>query len=288
MAVRKTSTRRTAKKPPLKSAKGAGNRMPVSAAFRIFLLIVIIIAFFMLLPIIKNLRLNAKATETEQQQEQVTDNKEQGTGEDERKAREEGKDSNIKEQVEVAGSKERDKREEEKKPQVEKPAEQTTAKPQTQPENRPQAEKPATPVQPSTPPVKPAETRGGIYFIQESNKMLVKVNRNLNVNTPLTDSINALLAGPTPDEIMRGIESFVPEGSRLLKPPTIKGSTVELDFNQEFRYNQHGREGCAAQIKQIVWTATEFSNVKDVQFFIEGQKVDFLSEGVVIRNPIGR
>jgi spore germination protein GerM len=118
--------------------------------------------------------------------------------------------------------------------------------------------------------------------------MLVKVNRNLNPNTPLTDSINALLAGPTPDEIMRGIESFVPEGSRLLKTPTIIGSTVHLDFNQEFRYNSRGREGCAAQIKQIVWTATEFPNVTDVQFLIDGQKVDFLSEGVVIRNPIGR
>jgi len=271
MAVRKTSTRRTAKKPLLKSAKGAGNRMPVSAAFRIFVLIVIIIAFFMLLPIIKNLRLNAKATETEQQ-EQVTD-------------------SNSKEQ-----SKERDKREEENKPQTEKPAAEKPAAPeQKEPEKKPQTEKPAAPVQPSTPsppvsapPVKPSETRGSIYLIQESNKMLVKVNRNLNANTPLTDSINALLAGPTPDEIMRGIESFVPEGSKLLKTPTIIGSTVHLDFNQEFRYNPRGSEGCAAQIKQIVWTATEFPNVKDVQFRIDGNIVDFLSEGVTIRNPIGR
>ncbi|MDR2574981.1 MAG: GerMN domain-containing protein [Treponema sp.] len=284
MAVRKTSTRRNAKKPPLKSAKGAGNRMPVSAAFRIFLLIVIIIAFFMLLPVIKNLRQNAKATETEQ----GTGNREQGTEEDE------GRNSNSKEQV--AGSKERDKREEEKRPQTEKPATPEQKEPQKKPqaekpaapEQKPPEQKPSTPAPVSTPPVKPAETRGSIYLIQESNKMLVKVNRNLNVNTPLTDSINALLAGPTPDEIMRGIESFVPEGSRLLKPPTIKGNTVELDFNQEFRYNQRGREGCEAQIKQIVWTATEFSNVKDVQFRIDGNIVDFLSEGVVISSPIGR
>ena len=240
----------------------------------------------MLLPIIKNLRLNAKATETEQQ-EQVTD-------------------SNSKEQ-----SKERDKREEENKPQTERPAAEKPAAPEQkepekkpaaekpavpeQPEKKPQTEKSATPAQPSTPPapvsappVKPSETRGSIYLIQESNKMLVKVNRNLNANTPLTDSINALLAGPTPDEIMRGIESFVPEGSKLLKTPTIIGSTVHLDFNQEFRYNPRGSEGCAAQIKQIVWTATEFPNVKDVQFRIDGNIVDFLSEGVTIRNPIGR
>jgi spore germination protein GerM len=259
MAVRKTSTRgtttrKTAKKSPLKSAKGAGNRMPVSAAFRIFVLIVIIIAFFMLLPIIKNLRQNAKATETEQQQEQVTEVKKPVAPEQ--------------------------KPPEQKKPE-QKPA--TPAQPSTTPA---QPSTPSAPV--SMPPVKPAETRGSIYLIQESNKMLVKVNRNFNPGTPLTDSINALLAGPTPDEIMRGIESFVPEGSRLLKTPKITGSTVELDFNQEFRYNTRGSEGCAAQIKQIVWTATEFPNVQNVQFLIEGERVDFLSEGVPIRNPIGR
>ena len=81
--TRKTSTRKAAKKPPLKPAsKGAGTRMPVSAVFRIFLLIVIIIAFFMLVPVIKNLRLKAKATETEQgteNREQGTENREQGT-----------------------------------------------------------------------------------------------------------------------------------------------------------------------------------------------------------------
>jgi len=291
MAVRKTSTRRTAKKPLLKSAKGAGNRMPVSVAFRIFVLIVIIIAFFMVLPIIKNLRLNVKAAETEQvteKSEQGAVSSEQGRKEDEGKAREEG--TGNREQVT-----------EEKKPQTEKSA----APEQKPPEQKPSEQKPATPAQPSTtpaqpstpsapvstPPVKPAETRDrSIYLIQKSNMMLVKVNRNLNVsNTPLQDSINALLAGPTPDEIMRGIESFVPEGSRLLSARVDDSTgTARLSFNQEFTYNTRGREGCAAQIKQIVWTATEFPNVRNVQFLIDGKEVDFLSEGVVIRNPIGR
>jgi spore germination protein GerM len=117
--------------------------------------------------------------------------------------------------------------------------------------------------------------------------MLVKVNRNLNANTPLTDSINALLAGPAPDEIMSGIESFIPEGSRLLSVKIEEG-TAFLDFNQEFRYNTRGREGSTAQIKPIVWTATEFSNVQNVQFLIEGERVHSLSEGVMIRSPIGR
>jgi len=272
--------------------------MPVSFAFRILLLIVIIIAFFTLLPIIKNLKLNAKAAETEQV-----------TGEEDKNTKEEGKGN--KEQV-AEGNKPKiekpappavkPKDQPEKKPPPEKPAapaQPSKAPEQKEPEKKPQPEKPAAPVQPSTTPVqppaqpsspqpvKPAETRGNIYLIQESNKMLVKVNRNLNPNTPLRDSINALLAGPTPDEIMRGIESFVPEGSRLLSAKR-EGSTAVLDFNQEFRYNTRGREGCEAQIKQIVWTATEIPGVQNVQFLIDGKKVDFLSEGVVISSPIGR
>jgi len=272
--------------------------MPVSAAFRIFLLIVIIIAFFMLLPIIKNLRLNAKATETEQVTgEEEKNTKEEGTGNREQVT--EGKKPKTEKPAPPA-VKPQD--QPEIKPQAEKPV-PPAVKPQTQPENKPQAEKPVTPAQPSTapaqpstpsapvstPPVKPVETRDrSIYLIQEANMVPVKVNRKLTVsNTPLLDSVNALLAGPTADERRRGMESLVPEGSRLLSA-RVDGSTAVLDFNQEFRYNTRGSEGCAAQIKQIVWTATEFPNVQNVQFLIEGQKVDFLSEGVTIRNPIGR
>jgi hypothetical protein len=247
-----------------------GSRVPTSAAFWTFLIIVIIIGFFMLMPVIKrNFKLNPETAETEQQQEQGTEEKKP-----------------LAEKPIVT-------EQPEKKPQTEKSAAPAqTSSPKT-PEKEPEKKLPAPPAQPSTPPapvstppVKPVETRDrSIYLIQESNMMLVKVNRNLNAT--LTDSINSLLAGPTPDEIMRDIESFVPEGSRLISA-RVEGSTAVLDFNQEFRYNPRGREGCAAQIKQIVWTATEFPNVKDVQFQIEGQKVDFLSEGVVIRNPIGR
>jgi len=241
----------------------------------------------MLLPVIKRgLTIGPKTAEPEQQQEQGTGNREQGAGEDERKAREEGKGK--KEQVT-----------EEKKPQAEKPAasaQPSTAPVSKEPEKKPQTEKPATPAQPSTtpapvstPPVKPVETRDrSIYLIQESAMAQVKVNRKLNVSdTPLKDSIAALLAGPTADERRRGMISLVPEGSSLLSV-RVEGTTAVLDFNQEFRYNTRGSEGCAAQIKQIVWTATEFPNVKDVQFLIDGQRVDFLSEGVTIRNPIGR
>jgi len=232
----------------------------------------------MLVPVIrKNLKLTPETTETEQSDppssSQTTPAKQSP----------EQKPDNSAQTTQPIPSPEQktpEKKEPEKKPQTDKLAEPT--RPSTSPVSTP-------PVQPPSQPAKPAETRDRSIYLIQGNNNLVKVNRSLNVsNTPLQDSINALLAGPTPDEIMRGIESFIPEGSRLLSPIKVDGSTAYLNFNQEFRYNTRGSEGCTAQIKQIVWTATEFSNVKDVQLLIEGERVDFLIEGVAIRNPIGR
>jgi spore germination protein GerM len=140
---------------------------------------------------------------------------------------------------------------------------------------------------------KPVETRDrSIYFMQETkggaDLLLIKANRKLAVsNSPLIDSINALLAGPNADEKKRGLISFIPPNTRLLSA-RVSGSTVYLNFNEEFRYNTLGREGGEAQLKQIIWTATEFPNVNNVQIQIDGNTVDFLMEGIMIRNPIGR
>ena len=117
---------------------------------------------------------------------------------------------------------------------------------------------------------------------------LVKVTRKLEVSdSPLHDSLNALLAGPVAGESNRGLTSFIPPNTRLLSAE-VKNNTAFLNFNEAFRYNTLGREGSAAQLKQIVWTATEFPTVHNVQIQIEGQIVDFLTEGITIRNPIGR
>jgi spore germination protein GerM len=105
--------------------------------------------------------------------------------------------------------------------------------------------------------------------------------------TPLKDCLDALLAGPTPDEKNRGFISLISPNTRILSVD-IRQNTAHINLNEEFRYNPFGREGSAAQLKQIVWTATEFPTVHDVQIVIEGRIVDFLSEGVMVRNPIGR
>jgi len=102
------------------------------------------------------------------------------------------------------------------------------------------------------------------------------------------DALNALAAGPSPEERKKGYSSLIPAGTKLLSA-TVRGTTAYLSFNDQFQFNSFGIEGYAAQLRQIVWTATEFDSVKDVQFLIEGRRVDYLgAEGIFIGSPVGR
>ncbi|MCL2192910.1 MAG: GerMN domain-containing protein, partial [Treponema sp.] len=147
-----------------------------------------------------------------------------------------------------------------------------------------------------------ADTRErGIFLIQMENEgadlQLTRVNRTLSASeTPLIDTLNALFLGPTAEESARGIISFIPPNSQILSV-RVEGHTVGnarrdtayINFNESFQFTPYGREGLRYQIWQIVYTATEFPNVHDVQILIEGNRVDFLHEGGIrIGSPIGR
>ena len=104
--------------------------------------------------------------------------------------------------------------------------------------------------------------------------------------TPLTVAITALLDGPNLEEIEKGYISLIPQGTKLLGA-SVKNGTATINFNDSFRYNQYGVEGYYGQLMQIVYTATAFSNIDNVQFLIEGEKMDYLGlEGVFIGSPL--
>ena len=119
-----------------------------------------------------------------------------------------------------------------------------------------------------------------------------KVNRKIIVralpksDSPLTDAIKALIAGPLPGE--PNCMNLIPSGTRLIGA-SVKNGVATLNFNENFEFNSYGIEGCMAQLMQIVYTATEFSTVKSVQFLVEGEKKDYLgTEGQWIGSPLSR
>lgn len=108
-------------------------------------------------------------------------------------------------------------------------------------------------------------------------------------DSPLVDSINAIIKGPTLEEEKSGCKSYIPKTSRILGA-SIKNGVATINFNENFEFDQnYGTDGRLAQLKQVVYTATAFSTVSSVQFLIEGEHKEYLgSEGVWIGSPLTR
>jgi hypothetical protein len=171
------------------------------------------------------------------------------------------------------------------------PAMSPTAAAGAQGQDRPAAEASRTPR--ATASAQPARTRAAsLSFVRiDDDGVIVRqeVKRQIaDSDSPLLDSLDALLMGPTEDEIRKKLISLVPEGTKLLSAQ-VRGSTAYLNFNEAFMYNHYGIEGYAGQLKQVVFTATSFPTVQDVQILIEGEKHDYLGgEGVYIGKPLSR
>ncbi|MBQ0038830.1 MAG: GerMN domain-containing protein [Treponema sp.] len=107
-------------------------------------------------------------------------------------------------------------------------------------------------------------------------------------DSPLVDSINAIISGPTGAEEKTGCRTLISSGTRLIGA-SVKNGTATLNFSGQFEFNEYGIEGLRGQLQQIVYTATAFPTVESVQFLVDGEKKEYLGqEGVWIGTPLGR
>jgi spore germination protein GerM len=139
---------------------------------------------------------------------------------------------------------------------------------------------------------KPSARKARLFFVavDQSGKLSPKsVIRSVQASdSPLRDSLETLLKGPTSSELNSGLLTMIPMEARLLGV-TVRGDTAFIDFSESFRFNAQGTEALDAQIRQVVYAATEFPNVKKVQILIEGRKVRSLgTEGVRIDDSLSR
>lgn len=144
---------------------------------------------------------------------------------------------------------------------------------------------------PAVSPEKPAPKIRRIYLVrveEDGTVARVSVERSLpSSDTPLADAIASLLKGPTATEKQKGYTSLIPPGTRLYSA-LVKDGIAYLNFSEEFLFSPYGTEGYLGQLKQIVWTATEFPTVKQVQILIEGKVTEYLGEGIRIGRPLSR
>lgn len=108
-------------------------------------------------------------------------------------------------------------------------------------------------------------------------------------STPLGATIRALLLGPTLQDKAQGALTMIPQGTKLLSL-RIKDKVALVSLSAEFEHNPSGLEGIAGQLRELVWTATQFGTVNGVQILIEGQYRDFLgdNEGIFLSEPLTR
>ncbi|MGL4982731.1 MAG: GerMN domain-containing protein [Treponemataceae bacterium] len=143
--------------------------------------------------------------------------------------------------------------------------------------------------------VNPSTTRtqmSKLYFvmIEGDGKLIRKEITRLTAysDLPLKETISSLLKGPDIEDVEKGFISLIPAGSTLLDA-RVQNKTAVLDFNDEFQFNNYGVDGYLGQLMQVVFTATEFSSIDNVQILIEGEKQDYLGgEGVWIGTPLSR
>lgn len=176
---------------------------------------------------------------------------------------------------------------------AEKPAEKTETKAETKPAEKTEEAKTET-----KPAEKPAEakpvatTSVKLCFVSidaEGSVNYKMVSRSVPKDSPLTSAINQLLQGPSfTNSAEKNCTTLIPNGTKLLGA-SVKDGVATLNFNDAFEINTEGVEGYLAQMNQVINTATEFSNIKSVQFLINGKKKEYLgNEGIWIGSPLGK
>jgi len=141
--------------------------------------------------------------------------------------------------------------------------------------------------------VKPSYKRVFLYFAkynEKSDKLeLIKIERQIpHSDTPLMDTINLLLKGPTKKEEKKyHLTTLFWNNTRLLNA-YIKNGIAYLDFSPEIELGV-GISMLRARLYQIVYTATQFPNIDGVRILINGKKKDvFSAEGLSIKRPLKR
>ena len=130
-----------------------------------------------------------------------------------------------------------------------------------------------------------------LYFVHIDDSGSIssqRVKRNIPLSdSPIQDTLEQLIKGPSESELRANLISLIPSGTKL-RGISVRGSTAIVDFSDSFLYNRYGKEGYVAQLRQVVYTLTEFSNISDVQFLIDGKTRDFITEGVALTTPWAR
>jgi Sporulation and spore germination len=123
-----------------------------------------------------------------------------------------------------------------------------------------------------------------IFFVLEGK--LAPVTREAPSDlTPVEATMRALLEGPTPDELARGITSEIPPQTSLLEVQVFD-LVADVDLSAEFQ-SPASTDAILLRVAQVVWTLVRLPEVTAVRFVIDGEPVSVVTDdGTAVDRPV--
>lgn len=186
-------------------------------------------------------------------------------------------------------------------PKVETPQPETQVQPvdpapETVPVQKPEvtvepAPEPSPQPQPAveTPPAQPRERILDIkvYFPDDAGIKLVAVNRRIKIvdeSEKYVDAVKLLMTKPSETDLTE----IFPKGAKL-NSVTLSNGTAYVDLDKGITKNfVGGSTGEELLINSVVDTLTEFPEVKQVRFLLDGQEIETLAGHMDLSTPLTR
>lgn len=104
---------------------------------------------------------------------------------------------------------------------------------------------------------------------------------------PIRFALDALLAGPTPEESQHGFYSEIPKGTQLLGV-SRQGNTLTLNFSRQFALGG-GANSIQQRLEEVKQTVFSNDSRHAVEIAVEGQKLELLGgEGLEVEEVLQR
>ena len=126
-----------------------------------------------------------------------------------------------------------------------------------------------------------------VYYPDQSGISLIPVKREIKFSDDkqkYIETVNLLLENPTEEDLTK----IFPKGAKI-NSVTLEKDTAIVDFDSSITKNfVGGSTGEEFLINSVVDTLTDFDEVKQVRFLIDGKEVETLAGHMDLSEPIKR
>ncbi|MGI6096919.1 MAG: GerMN domain-containing protein [Dethiobacteria bacterium] len=128
--------------------------------------------------------------------------------------------------------------------------------------------------------IHPEETKVTLYFYDQDARELVPVTRTVShTKSVLQTAINELISGP---RRYSNLSRPIPKESEI--EVSLEMGTAYINLPESLS-NLGGATQNIGMINSLLHTASQFPSVREVQFLVEGEKREYIGEGLEIADP---